>query len=383
MKDSVKSSNSGTATPPRKAPTSWDVARLARVSQKTVSRVLNREPSVSRTTRERVLQAIGELGYRPNMAARSLGAAKAYALGLAYSNPNPYYIVALQDGALRACNELGYELQIHPTDIDDKLFVQKFGDLVYQTRLAGVVVAPPMSERTSLLRGLSAAHIPFVRIISAARDPGDGHPSVYVNDCGAAYAITEHLLQLGHTRIGFLWGRKAFSSSVQRYNGYAAAMRAYGVPVRKELVVPGDYSFSDGFRGARHLLRLARPPTAIFGSNDEIAAGVLAAARAASLRVPQDISVAGFEDSPFSQYSWPALTTARQHMDIIAEQAVDSLVALIAGQNANGRIFTPELIIRASSAPPATSAKGNPLTTHRHVRASDTVAMPRRPRHTE
>lgn len=344
--------DSEAATPTRKAPTSWDVARVARVSQKTVSRVVNREPGVSRTTRERVLHAIDQLGYQPNVAARSLGAAKAYALGLAYSNPNPYYIVALQSGALRACSELGYELQIHPIDINDALLVRKFSDLVYQSRLAGVVVAPPMSERTGLLRSLSAAQVPFVRIISAGGGPDAGYQSVYVNDCAAAYAIAEHLLQLGHTRIGFLWGRKEFSSSVQRYNGYVAALRAYGVAVHNELIVAGDYSFSDGFRGASQLLRLDRPPTAIFGSNDEIAAGVLAAARAQGLQVPHDLSVAGFEDSPFSRYSWPALTTARQHMDLIAEQAVQSLAALVSGSKTSNRTVTPELIVRASSAPP-------------------------------
>ena len=329
-----------------------DVARQAKVSLKTVSRVINREGSVREETRARVLRAIEELDYRPDLSARSLRSAKAYAIGLVYDNPNPYYIIAVQQGALAACREMGFGLQIHPCDSRSPRLAAELSDLVHRSRLAGLVLAPPMSERMALLRELAAFEIPLVRIISAAEDPRDGFPCVFVDDRDAAYAITAHLIQLGHVRIGFLWGGKQHRSSPERYQGYATALQDYGIKPAEELVLEGDYSFDDGFRGARRLFGLADPPTAIFGSNDEIAAGVLAAARAAGLHVPYDVSVAGFEDSPFSRHSWPSLTTSRQRTEQIAEHATRLLVARIHGAAVENEGFSPELVVRGSTAPP-------------------------------
>ncbi|MGH8146338.1 MAG: LacI family DNA-binding transcriptional regulator [Rhodanobacteraceae bacterium] len=329
-----------------------DVARQARVSLKTVSRVINHEGSVREETRAKVMRAIEALDYRPDLSARSLRSAKAYAIGLVYDNPNPYYIIAVQQGALAACREMGFGLQIHPCDSKSPRLAEELRDLVNRSRLAGLVLAPPMSERMTLLRELAAFDIPLVRIISAAEDPSDGFPCVFVDDRDAAYAITAYLIQLGHVRIGFLWGGKQHRSSPERYQGYEKALKAYGIELSKELVLEGDYSFDDGFRGARRLLGLAEPPTAIFGSNDEIAAGVLAAARAAGLHVPYDLSVAGFEDSPFSRHSWPSLTTSRQRTERIAEHATRLLIARLRGEVIENEGFSPELVVRGSTAPP-------------------------------
>ncbi|MGH8154920.1 MAG: LacI family DNA-binding transcriptional regulator [Rhodanobacteraceae bacterium] len=329
-----------------------DVAAQARVSLKTVSRVINREDSVRAETRERVLRAIEQLNYRPDLSARSLRSAKAYAIGLVYDNPNPYYIIAMQEGALKACREMGFGLQIHPCNSKAPRLAEELRDLAHRSRLAGLVLAPPMSERAGLLRELVAYSVPLVRVISAAEDPHDGFPCVFVDDRDAAHAITAYLIQLGHTRIGFLWGGKQHRSSPERYKGYAKALDEYGVPLVEELVLEGDYSFDDGFRGARRLLGLPEPPTAIFGSNDEIAAGVLAAARAAGLHVPYDVSVAGFEDSPFSRHSWPSLTTSRQRTELIAERATRLLIAQIRGREVENEGFSPELVVRGSTAPP-------------------------------
>lgn len=337
------------------AATMKDVAKLAGVSLKTVSRVINREASVQPATRGRVLEAVDELGYRPDLSARSLRSARAYALGLVYDNPNPYYIIAMQNGALSVCREMGFGLQIHPCNSRAARLGRELIDLVQRARLAGVVLAPPMSENADLLRQLSDAGVHFVRVLSASADPADGWPCVYVDDRDAAYDITEHLIQLGHTRIGFLWGGKEHRSSPERFNGYADALRDYGITQDRKLIVAGDYSFDDGFRGARKLLALRRRPTAIFGSNDEIAAGVLAAARAADMDVPYDLSIAGFEDSPFSRQSWPALTTARQATSDIARHATRLLIAQL-DQDTEGKVrnegFSPELVIRGSTAPP-------------------------------
>ncbi|MBX9401180.1 LacI family DNA-binding transcriptional regulator [Lysobacter sp. BMK333-48F3] len=339
-------------------PTIKDVAELAQVSLKTVSRVINDESGVRARTRARVHEAIAELDYRPDPSARSLRSAQPYALGVVYDNPNPYYIISVQNGVLAACRETGYGLQIHPCDSSSPLLAADLIDLVQGARLAGLVLAPPMSERMELVSELVAHGIKLVRIVSAAEDPKDGSPCVWVDDRDAAYDITEHLIQLGHQRIGFLWGGKSHRSSWERYKGYAQALADYGIGEDENLVLPGDYSFDDGFRGARRLFALPDRPTAIFGSNDEIAAGVLAAAKSSGMHVPYDLSIAGFEDSPFSKQSWPTLTTARQATEEIARHAAYRLIAELRRETDQpveapaNEGFSPILVVRGSTAPP-------------------------------
>jgi LacI family transcriptional regulator len=343
-------------------PTIKDVAERAEVSLKTVSRVINDEPGVRARTRERVHQAIAELEYRPDPSARSLRSAQPYALGVVYDNPNPYYIISVQNGVLSACRETGYGLQIHPCDASSPVLAADLIDLVQGARLAGLVLAPPMSERMELVGELVAHGIKLVRIVSAAEDPRDGAPCVWVDDRDAAYDITEHLIQLGHQRIGFLWGGTSHRSSSERYKGYSKALADYGIVEDENLVLPGDYSFDDGFRGARRLLALPDAPTAIFGSNDEIAAGVLAAARSSGMNVPYDLSIAGFEDSPFSKQSWPPLTTASQATEAIARHAAYRLISELRRetdtpmQAVPNEGFSPVLVVRGSTAPPRPKA---------------------------
>lgn len=332
-----------------------DVAAHAKVSLKTVSRVINDEAGVHERTRERVRQSIAELSYQPDPSARSLRSAQSYAIGLLYDNPNPYYVIAMQNGVLSVCRQTGYGLQIHPCDATSPTLAAEITQLVSTSRLAGIVLAPPMSEQQALVDALVAQGVRLVRIVSASSDPQDGSACIYVDDRDAAYAITEHLIQLGHQRIGFLWGGKSHGSSWERHKGYQDALKDYGISPDPTLVVEGDYSFDDGFRGARRLLALDNRPTAIFGSNDEIAAGVLAAARAGGLNVPYDLSIAGFEDSPFSKQSWPALTTAKQATEDIGRLAARRLLADLRDQpvapSANTGI-NPELVVRGSTAPP-------------------------------
>ena len=345
-----------------------DVAEVAKVSLKTVSRVINNEPSVMQGTRARVLHAIAELDYEPDPSARNLRSATPFVIGLVYDNPNPYHIIGVQNGVLSACLETGFDLQIHPCDSSSPMLAEELGDWVRRSRLAGLVLTAPMSESAELVSALAARGVRLVRIIAAPQDPDDGHPCVYVDDHDAAYQITEHLIQLGHERIGFLWGGLAHRSSTERHAGYEHALKDYGVTVDKHLVLPGDYTFDDGFRGARRLLALRDRPTAIFGSNDEIAAGVLAAAKSAGMSVPYDLSIAGFEDSPISKHSWPALTTAKQATEDIARHAARLLINGLR-QDAyednpivlHNQGFVPQLVVRGSTAP--VQARGQPRMT--------------------
>jgi LacI family transcriptional regulator len=354
------------ATGQMRRPTIKDVAERAKVSLKTVSRVINNEPSVMQATRSRVLAAIAELDYEPDATARNLRSGTPFVVGLVYDNPNPYHIIGVQNGVLAACRETGFGLQIQPCDSTSPLLADELAEFVQRSRLAGLVLTAPMSERQDLVAALVARGIRVVRIIAATEDPGDG-PCVYIDDRDAAYEITEHLIQLGHQRIGFLWGGAQHHSSGERYAGYEAALKDYGIVLDKHLVVPGDYTFDDGFRGARRLLALREPPTAIFGSNDEIAAGVLAAAKSVGLNVPYDLSIAGFEDSPFSRQSWPALTTAKQATEEIARHAARLLIGSLR-QDAyddhplavSNQGFVPQLVVRGSTAPAPLQSRARP-----------------------
>jgi len=348
-------------------PTIKDVAERAKVSLKTVSRVINNEPSVMQATRSRVLAAIAELDYEPDATARNLRSGTPFVIGLVYDNPNPYHIIGVQNGVLAACRETGFGLQIQPCDSTSPLLAEELAEFVQRSRLAGLVLTAPMSERPDLVAALVARGIRLVRIIAATEDPGDGQPCVFIDDRDAAYEITEHLIQLGHQRIGFLWGGAQHRSSGERYAGYESALRDYGITLDKHLVVPGDYTFDDGFRGARRLLALREPPTAIFGSNDEIAAGVLAAAKSVGLNVPYDLSIAGFEDSPFSRQSWPPLTTAKQATEDIARHAARLLIGGLR-QDAyadhplavSNQGFVPQLVVRGSTAPAPLQSRPRP-----------------------
>ncbi|HWU70736.1 MAG TPA: LacI family DNA-binding transcriptional regulator, partial [Pseudoxanthomonas sp.] len=161
-------------------PTIKDVAERANVSLKTVSRVINNEPSVLHGTRARVLRAIDELDYEPDAAARNLRSGTPFVIGLVYDNPNPYHIIGVQNGVLAACRETGFGLQIHPCDSTSPLLADELADFAQRSRLAGLVLTAPMSERMELVEALAARGVPLVRIIAATRDPEDGHPCVYV-----------------------------------------------------------------------------------------------------------------------------------------------------------------------------------------------------------
>lgn len=328
----------------------------------TVSRVVNHEPSVRDSTRDRVQKAIDELHYTPDLSARSLRRAKAHAIGLVYDNPNSHYVISAQNGALAVCRELGFGLQIHPCDAASPHLVDELLDLVRRSRLAGLVLAQPLSDRTELIHQLGGHEVHLARIISATTDPGDG-PCVYVDDRGATREIIEHLIWLGHQRVGFLSGSSEHQSSAERFKGYLDALHDNGVDRDDSLIVEGHFSFDDGFRGARKLLSMDAAPTAIFGANDEIAAGALNAARSLRLDVPHDLSIAGFEDSPFSRQSWPPLTTARQATEDIVAHATRLLIGQLGSKHHEpvaNRGFSPELVVRSSTAPPSGRAgRGN------------------------
>lgn len=301
-----------------------DVAALASVSIKTVSRVLNGERHVRPAMREKVLSAVEALNYKPNFAARALAGARAYLLGLCYDNPSPGYVAGIQVGAMNGCREAGYHLVVEQIDSGAADAKDQVEQLLSAVRIDGLILSPPVCDCAEVLEALEQRRMPYVRIAPA----GDFERGLYVHmdDRLAAYEMTVHLQRLGHRRIAFIKGHAQHAASPLRLQGFLEAMHEAGLEVFPEWVQSGNFSFRSGAGAAERLLHLDPRPTAIFASNDDMALGVMAVANRMQLNVPRQLSVAGFDDSPIAQVVWPQLTTVRQPVEAMAEQAATMLI---------------------------------------------------------
>lgn len=326
-----------------------DIARLAGVSNRTVSRVLNRSSKVGEATREKVQRVIDERSYRPNAQARGLAGGRSYLLGLIYDNPDALFIDEAQRGVLNVCREQGYELVIHPCGGTDMLSSEVVGS-VKRSKLDGVIVLPPLSENHDLFGALSQEKVPYVRLAAIALDTSDR--IVVSNERSAVASMAEYLVALGHRRIGYITGPVGRRSTRERLEGFSDALERLGCPIAEEMIARGAYSFESGIEGARGLLANPEPPTAIFASNDDMAAGVIHAATEIGLAVPRDLSVAGFDDSALATRIRPALTTIRRPVRAMARLAANKLIAAIEGRHPEtplGVFLDPELVIRDST----------------------------------
>ncbi|WP_271079557.1 LacI family DNA-binding transcriptional regulator [Aurantiacibacter sp. MUD61] len=344
--------SNGTLTGMMKRSTITDVAKHAGVSIKTVSRVVRKEPNVSEGTRKVVEEAVAELNYRPTISARSTVSARSFLLGLVFDNPNPSYTFELLLGAQEAARSNGYHLIFEPLDRSEKQPGPALAELIIQGNLEGVIVPPPLCDDPGVLEALSEINRPFARIAPSEK-PSLGF-SVSMDDYGAAKAITNHLIDHGHTRIGFIRGRKGTATTRRRLSGYNDALSEAGLPFDQELSCQGDFQLRSGVECGNALLDLEKPPTAIFASNDDMAAGVMIAAHSRGLRVPEDLSIAGFDDSQTARAMWPPLTTIAQP---VREMAAAAANAIIEHQRSGegGEIESVELpfelIIRQSTGP--------------------------------
>jgi LacI family transcriptional regulator len=334
-----------------------DVARRAGVSMKTVSRVLNAEPHVRAELRERVLAAASELRYRPRLSARSLAGARAYVVGFLlaadYLRARPFpYLVQAQLGALSACRAAGYHLLVEAVDLAAEDFGAEIEALANGLAVDGLILMPPLCDDARLLDALDREGIACVRIAPATRPARSAR--VDVDDRGAAEAVTRHLLDLGHRRIAFVGGPPGHSASARRLQGFRDAMAGAGVAVDESLIKPGLFTFPSGYEAAGTLLTSRRPPTAVFASNDLMAFGVIARAHELGLRLPEALSVAGFDDTPAAVMTWPALTTMRQPIERMTALAVEIIIARTSRQPVpHPRPLGCELVVRASTARPA------------------------------
>ena len=307
-----------------------DVAALAGVSIKTVSRVVNREPNVRESTREKVLQAIAQLNYRPNLSARNLASHRSHLIGLLYDDPSAYelpsagYVIRMQQGALRACSTSDYELLIHPCNYRHRLIGAEIKALIEQARPDGIVLAAPLSNMARIVNAIVSTNTPLVKL-SPGTENG-AHYTVVTNDREACAEMTRYLASLGHQRIGFITGDQNAKAIENRFLGYQDGLKQSGLTFSESLVAAGDNSFGSGEACANALLSLEHPPSAIFAANDDMAAGVIRAAVKRGISIPAQLSVAGFDDISLARQIYPSLTTIRQPLSSMAEKAALALI---------------------------------------------------------
>ena len=335
-----------------KKPTINDVARLAGLSKKTVSRVMNDEGFVSEETRRRVRQIATEIGYQPDRRARALAARRSFIIGLAFDNANASYVLDLLQGALSAANARGYEIITHPAGAAGATATD-VADFIARSGIDGVILSPPMSEFRDIAAALQSWGCPVVRI--AGDDAAIDAHQVRFDDRSAAVEMTAHLIGLGHTRIGFVGGTEDLGPSRRRLAGHLDALSARGLALAAEHTAWGDFTFASGVQCGHRLLSLPQRPTAIFCCNDEMAAGVIHAARELGLDVPGDVSVTGFDDAPIALQLWPTLTTVKQPVREMGATAASRLIDQIEAAQPRPAVdeLRHSLVLRESTAPPA------------------------------
>jgi LacI family transcriptional regulator len=307
------------------APTVADVARAAGVSAMTVSRVVNGESNVLPKTREAVQKAIRALRYAPNAAARSLAGGKQCRIALIHSNPSAAYVSEILVGSL--AQAVASDAQLAVEQRDEREYAEALVRRIVQHRIDAVLLPPPHCDDANLLAALERSGLPVAQI--ATGRPAPFAHALMIGDEAAAHAMTAQLIGLGHQRIGFVSGNRNQTASELRRAGYERALRAAGLTVNTDLVAPGDFTYRSGLDAAETLLACIPRPTAIFASNDDMAAAVVAVAHRREITVPGELSVCGFDDSAMATTIWPELTTIRQPVAEMARQAIVLLAASV------------------------------------------------------
>lgn len=333
----------------KKRATLVDVAKLAGVSPKSVSRVFNNEPHISSALRQRVLRAAEQLDYRPNVMARALVRRRSFLIGLVYEKPSPSYVVELQRGALDRLHGEPYRLIVLPVESVADHPVQVV-DTIRSAGLDGVILAPPAADHPDVLDGLLQSHIPFARISPHSRR--DEGLTTQMDDFAAAREMAQLVISRGHRRIAIIKGDPHHAASEQRLSAYRAAFEEAGIAFLPQLVEDGDFSFESGSAAARRLLSLQDPPTAILAQNDDMAVGAIAAARELGVAVPGALSVAGFDDSEVARVCWPRLTTVRQPVTEMAHAAMDMLIRHLSGEDPGPTVVHRHALIEGASVGP-------------------------------
>lgn len=302
-----------------------DVAEHAGVSMMTVSRVLNKDAKVSQTTRDKVMSAVKTLNYRPNVSARRLASTKSFFIGLIYNNPSASYVSKFLLGALKTCRAKGYHLIVDEADSAQDRMLSSAAELIGITKVDGMILLPPLSDNDDVLALLNDLGTPYIRI-SPDNDINSA-PYICMDDYQAAFDVTESLTNQGHTKIAHIIGDPNQGASRLRYQGFLDALRSNKLSVPPEYIEQGFFTFKSGLSAAQKLLALDDKPTAIFASNDDMAAATLTAAHMQGMTVPNDLSIVGFDDAQLAVTVWPHLSTVRQPIQEMGELAVSLLAS--------------------------------------------------------
>ncbi len=328
-----------------------DIARIAEVSKKTVSRVINNSPFVKEETRKRVEAVIAEHGFSPDPQARGLAFRRSFLVGMIYDNPSPNYVVNMQQGVLDAVRGSGLELVVHPCNRAADNFLTDVRAFIVRQKLFGVVMPPSVSEDDRVVAILKEADCPYVRIASVSLD--EPACMVVTHDSRGAAGAARHLAGLGHRRVAFISGPDSFRSSHERGQGFREGLAEHGLTLDDAYIRQGAYTFESGVEAAHSLLTMPEPPTAIFAGNDEMAIGVMKAARDIGLDVPRDLSIVGFDDLPMASRVWPNLTTVRLPIRDMGRMAAEKLTARSRGLDPATLVqptVDPSLVVRDSTA---------------------------------
>jgi DNA-binding LacI/PurR family transcriptional regulator len=327
-----------------------DVAQLAGVSAQTVSRVLNDHPHVAEETRSRVLAAMGKLGYRRNLTARALATRQTDTIGVIAFDTGLYGPASTLFSLEQAARERGYH--VHVATVPD-LSESGFTEAVERLRehsVAGVVVLAPQRSAVRAMAGLPG-DLPAVAVEGGA---APGITSVVIDQVGGAVQVTRHLIDLGHRRIAHVSGREDWIEAGARLQGWQQTMAAAGLPA--DTVLAGDWSSRSGFEAGLALLEAGMPVTGVFVANDHMALGTIRALAEGGVRIPEDVSVVGFDDIAEAGYLRPPLTTVRQDFAEVGRRCVDVLLRRIeepGPPSSDDAVVVPAaLVVRASTAPP-------------------------------
>jgi LacI family transcriptional regulator len=337
-----------------------DVAAEADVSLQTVSRVINDGPNVRPAIKERVLKAIEKLGYVPSLAARRMAGKKSYLL-LALndrdrtiedwrSGDGTDWVDQMLLGGMLKCAEHGYRMIFELVDTHSSNVERELTSALGALHPDGVILTPPHGDNSTITNLLNERRIPFARIGSTRKGAGFG---IAMDDAAAAAAATAELARLGHRRIGFITGSLEYALSTDRREGYQRAVRAAGIDDDPRLIAQGDFTFESGEAATRELLSLPNPPTAILASSGHMSLAALEVAKSMGFRVPDDLSIISFDDTPIVKFSAPPLTAIRQPIAEMTARAAELLIKVNSGEPGptKTQIVPFSLIVRSSTGP--------------------------------
>jgi len=331
-----------------------DIAHLAGVSKKTVSRVINDVPTVNNEIRERVNDVIKKTGFKPNPQARGLAFRKSFLIAMIYDNPNATFIVGMQAGILEALRGSGFELIVHECQRRSPRFIADVREFVERQQPHGVVLLPPVSENPLMIAMLHEVGCPHSSVAAAPIEAATH--KVVSRDHDAAAEVATHLAALGHQRIAIIAGPEGHRSAKERLMGFTDALHRRGLKLPTELIAQGAYTFDSGVEAGTKLLSLSARPTAIFATNDEMAAGVFQAAHRLGISIPEQLSVVGFDDNPIASRLWPPLTTICLPIRAMARFATMPLINPDIGRaQKEPALVVPNLVIRNSTQAPMKS----------------------------